>query len=459
MTLRLVDVSNFWSPTGGGVRRYQLEKLRALAGRSDVHYVLVIPSDERRTEEHEKARIEHVPSSRLPGSGGYRQILGRSGLREVIRRHDPDVIECGSPWIMPHLVRGLSDRAAVVGFWHADFPRAHFGRGARSLHARLGPPAEEVGWAWARASYGAFDAVLCASERVSENLVRHGLRRILLTPLGVHSEIFHPGRRDPALARRFRAGDDRRRVFVFAHRLNEEKGLSVVLKAHALVSRELEPSPALVFAGVGPGRARVERHARRHPHVHLLGYLADPTEVARVLASSDIALSLSAYETFGLSTAEAMACGVPVIAADEGSAAELVERSGGGITVPREADALAEAMRSLARGRPEVVGASGRVLVERTTWPVAVERLLRAYREVASAKAAGRQLAPGVHRLDVASPGAAEPAANEPPLLRPDEAQHRPGERPEPEDERRLADEHDQGRRLHGRLEEDGRDG
>ena len=46
--LVVLYINNFFSPTGGGVRRYHLEKLRHLGERTDVDYHLVVPSDRKR---------------------------------------------------------------------------------------------------------------------------------------------------------------------------------------------------------------------------------------------------------------------------------------------------------------------------------------------------------------------------------------------------------------------------
>lgn len=395
--LRLLDVSNFWSPTGGGVRRYQMEKLAAFSDHPDVRYALVVPSDHRETEVHGHAALEHVPSAVLPGSDGYRQILTRSWLQRMVEAHQPDVIECGSPWIMPFVVQGLRTTACRVGFWHADFPHSHVGRRTEGWPAWASRGAKTLAWHWARRTYGRFDAICCASRRVAELMMQEGLQRIFYTPLGVHAELFHPDRRDAALVARFRAGDARRAIIVFAHRLNEEKGLSIALAAHAELCRRMTPAPALVVAGHGPGRVALQAHAQAHEHVHILGYMPEPKDLAPVLASSDLALSLSAYETFGLSTAEAMASGTAVLAANAGAAAELVESSGGGRTAPRDAGRLADAVAEvLEGGQVEALGRAARRYIEPFTWARCFERQRIAYASLVEARDRGQPVPKGL---------------------------------------------------------------
>jgi alpha-1,6-mannosyltransferase len=258
-----------------------------------------------------------------------------------------------------------------------------------------------MGWWWARRYYGRFNAIFCASKWVGENMLRHGLERIYYTPLGVHAERFSPAHRDPALVSELQAGDARRVSIFFPHRFSEEKGIRNLLRAYALVAERVDPCPALVFAGTGPERARVEKAAQQFEHVRYLGYLDSPEEMARWYASCDLAVCLSAFETFGLSTAEAMASGLAVVSADAGSAAELVQESGCGLTVPYgDSAALAAALAELAQeGQLRARGERGRAHVLRLTWQSTFEREVRFYREIVDLHRRGARPDPGFHGL------------------------------------------------------------
>jgi alpha-1,6-mannosyltransferase len=401
--LTVLDVNNFWSPTGGGVRRYELEKARVLADRADVEFVFALPDRSTWTERRSANVVfEHIGET-LPWAGEYRNIVLAGALRQVIERHRPDVIECGSPIFLPPLVHlataKLEPRPAIVGFWHADFPRTYTGLGMRLIHPALEPWGERFGWWWMRRALGHFDAIFVASRWVGRNLIANGLDRLYYTPLGVDSDLFNPELRDPKLVERFRGGDPRRAILFFPHRFSEEKGVRNLLQAYELLSQRLDPAPALVFAGTGPERKLVEHAAATHEHVHFVGYLASRELLARHFASSDICPCLSKFETFGLSTAEALASGLAVVAADEGSAGELVEDCGGGLTVPyNDPEALATAIITLIEeGRLRERGERGRAYATRLTWDATFDRELRFYREIIEAKRSGRGVTPGFH--------------------------------------------------------------
>lgn len=391
--LNILDISNHWSPTGGGVRRYQLEKCAAFADTPDVRHILVTPDNERDTESLGRDVIrERVPAPLVPGTGGYRYLLRAPALTSLLRQHRPDVVVCGSPIVMPGIVRRAITEAgidaATVGFWHADFPRTYAGRAFARLHSRLESAGERLGWWWARRTYGRFDATLVASHTVAATMVRAGLRRIWYSPLGVDAERFHPRHRDPSLVARARAGAPDRRTILFPHRFCDEKGLPVLLEAYervaAAASDGHRPIPALVFAGTGPHLPRVNSFCDRHEHAHNLGFISDPKVLAAWFASADLTVSLSAWETFGLSTAEAMASGLPVVASDQGAAPELVRDAEAGLCVDgRDPVQVATALETLLRD-PDLTdyGRRGRAFVEPLTWAATFQRELAVYRKV-----------------------------------------------------------------------------
>jgi glycosyltransferase involved in cell wall biosynthesis len=120
-----------------------------------------------------------------------------------------------------------------------------------------------------------------------------------------------------------------------ASRLAPEKGLDVAIEACRRVR------VALVIAGEGPERALLEAQARG-ADVRFVGRV-DRAHLARLRAGAAIALVPSrSAETFGLAAAEAMACGLPVVASRVGALGELLEPEA--LVPAGDAHALAEAI-------------------------------------------------------------------------------------------------------------------
>jgi D-inositol-3-phosphate glycosyltransferase len=190
--------------------------------------------------------------------------------------------------------------------------------------------------------------VATCSDEVFE-LVRLGVdrRRTTVVPCGVDLRRFAP--EGP---RAGRPPHPRHRI-VSLSRLVERKGVGNVIRALAQV-----PDAELVIAG-GPPAAELDgdREARRFralaaehgvaDRVWLVGRVERP-DVPALLRSADVVCCTPWYEPFGIVPLEAMACGVPVVAAAVGGLQDTVVHGVTGLHVPpREPDAIAEALNAL----------------------------------------------------------------------------------------------------------------
>ncbi len=146
-----------------------------------------------------------------------------------------------------------------------------------------------------------------------------------------------------------------------ASRLAPEKGVDVAIEACRRAGR------ALVIAGDGPERAALE-HLAQGADVRFAGRVA-PEELAGLRAAASVAIVPSrSAETFGLSAAEAIAAGLPVVASRVGALPELLPD--GALVAPNDPAALAAA---LAAPPPPDIGR-----VRRTCAPDAVVAALAA---------------------------------------------------------------------------------
>lgn len=86
------------------------------------------------------------------------------------------------------------------------------------------------------------------------------------------------------------------------------------------------PRPLLALAGDGPEREALERFAREHlPESRFLGYVPY-AELPRLYAAADLFVHAAQEERWGVSVAEAMACGLPVISSSRvGAGYDLIE--------------------------------------------------------------------------------------------------------------------------------------
>jgi glycosyltransferase involved in cell wall biosynthesis len=157
-----------------------------------------------------------------------------------------------------------------------------------------------------------------------------------------------------------------------------QKGLDTLLEAVALIVAK-RPEVELRIAGRGKDMDRVRSMARElgiERNVRLLGAV-DEAERQRLFAGAAVQLMPSRFEGFGMVAAEAMAAGVPLIAAASGSLPEVVDAPRGGVLVPAgDARALAGAAERLlddAAAR-ETLSASARESARRFEWGAVADR-------------------------------------------------------------------------------------
>ncbi len=141
-----------------------------------------------------------------------------------------------------------------------------------------------------------------------------------------------------------------RPLVLFAGKMTRFKGVDVLLDAMPAFRREF-PDAMLVLAGDGEQRAALgaQADALALEDVHFIGNVSQQ-QLADLYRVADIDLVPSRREPFGLVAVEAMACGTPVVATDQGGLPDFVNSSVGALVNPEDADDLARGMaETLAR--------------------------------------------------------------------------------------------------------------
>ena len=380
--LAVLDTTEWFAPTSGGIRTYQLQKERYVATRPWLRHALVVPWESDGIVEREGARWYEFAGPRVPRNDPYRLITSVARMRRVLDHEKPDVIELGSPALVPWIVfRALGKRdVPIINFFHSHFPALM--RGSR----RPAPPARELAWdlAWsyARRMDRHVTATIAASRFVADDLEKAGIPNVVRIPLGVDLEHFTPQRRTHAAATRELwklPGDGP--LITFVGRFAHEKELDVLMDAWPAIQRRTGAS--LVMAGDGPEKQALQAR-NTGTRVFWLPFIADSEKLADLQAASSVYMATSPHETFGLSPLEAMACGTPVLAADGGGVREHVMSSGAGaIFVPGDAADLAEQAIALLGDDLAAHGARARAFAKREhSWESVFDRVFALYERV-----------------------------------------------------------------------------
>lgn len=169
-----------------------------------------------------------------------------------------------------------------------------------------------------------------------------------------------------------------------------QKGLDVLLGAAAILAAG-DPGFRLKVAGRGKDGERVRAEIARlglGEHVEMLGAVSE-VERMDLFSGATALLMPSRFEGFGMVAAEAMAAGVPVVAAAAGSLPEVVDAPRGGVLVePGDPKALAQAAAELvaSAARREALSRSARESAERFRWDAVAEQHLHFLHTIAAGR-------------------------------------------------------------------------
>jgi glycosyltransferase involved in cell wall biosynthesis len=147
--------------------------------------------------------------------------------------------------------------------------------------------------------------------------------RITVIPGGIDTARFAPG---PSVEHPW---VDTERPLVFtARRMVPRTGVSELIEAFALISREI-PGARLALAGRGPLEADIRQRIQilgLADRVLMLGWVSEEDLVGWYRAADLVVMPTQELEGFGLTTAEALACGTPVVGTPAGANPEVLRR-------------------------------------------------------------------------------------------------------------------------------------
>ena len=315
-----------------------------------------------------------VPNIRMPvkNRGEYRLPLGLNAeARADLEKFAPSIVHVSSPDPTGHAALKWAEKhdLPVLASVHTRFetyPR-YYGLGF------LEPAVEGV----LRRFYNRCDALVAPSQSQIEELKAQGMHEdITIWSRGVDRTVFDPSKRDMEWRRAQGLADDDVAI-VYLGRLVMEKGLDVF--AESIVElRKRQVRHKVLVIGDGPARGWFEKAL---PGGSFVGFQTG-ADLGRALASGDIFLNPSITETFGNVTLEAMACGLPVVAAGATGAASLVNDGvTGRLVKPGDTTAFAEALAPYCTddGLRRAHGAAGEKAARAYSWDAINQAVLDTY--------------------------------------------------------------------------------
>jgi alpha-1,6-mannosyltransferase len=324
--LHIVDVAEFYSPFGGGVKTYVEQKFLAAAAHGH-RLTVIVPGTAYRVEPRTGGDIIWLPASKMPFDARYHLFTDAPAIWRQLDQLQPDIVEASSPWRGGWAATRWVSATAVprILFMHAD-PLAVYAHQWFDRWAKIATIDKGFGWfvAYLRKLSAPCAATVVGGDWLAKRFIGLGLHNPVSIPLGVAESEFSPTAADAEtrtkMLRSCGLSPDST-LLACIGRMHPEKRVPVLIDA--VRQAQKTTSVGLFIMGDGLSRKTLERLAAQVPHVFMAGEIRDRPQVARMMASADALLHGSASETFGYSVAEALRSGLPIIVPDRGGAADF----------------------------------------------------------------------------------------------------------------------------------------
>ncbi|KAH7436187.1 hypothetical protein KP509_05G007200 [Ceratopteris richardii] len=288
-----------------------------------------------------------------------------------VAKFKPDIIHASSPGVMVlgALIIAKLLQVPLVLSYHTHVPSYI----PKYTFSWLVKPM----WLIIKMLHRAADLTLVTSSVVGKELQAAGASaayKIRLWRKGVDSESFNPRYKSATMRSRLSNGEIDKPLIVHVGRLGAEKNLDFFKQL-----MERMPDVRLAFVGDGPYRQELKNMLEGMPVV-FTGMLQGE-ELSQAYASGDVFVTPSESETLGLVVLEAMASGVPIVAARAGGIPDIIpanqEGETGFLYTPGDVEDCVSKLHALFSSEEfrERIGAAGRLEVEKHDWRAATRHV------------------------------------------------------------------------------------
>ncbi len=264
-----------------------------------------------------------LSSIRMPMNDPYRAtvpIMSRRVLKKELAAFKPDLIHISNPSMLGNYGAKYAkkNKLPLTTIYHTHF--VSYVKYYFRFFKPLIPFVEARITAMTKSLYEKCDIVYVPVEGILEDFQTLDIdtSNCSLWPRGIDSKIFNPEKRDLAFIQS-KTGNKNANV-LFASRLVWEKNLETLIQIYNL-SRQQGADFNLIVAGDGAAGQGLKE---RMPEAIYLGALTHEA-LSKVYASSDVFLFPSDTETYGNVVTEAMASGIPSVAANKGGPTGIIK--------------------------------------------------------------------------------------------------------------------------------------
>ena len=382
--MKICDLTQFYSPVSGGVKRYVHEKVRYLHAHTDDSHLLIIPGERDTRTVEGRATVYTIRSPLLSRTSRYRAILRLGAIERILEEERPDVIESGDPYQVAWkaVASGAALGIPVIGFYHSHFPEAYVRTAARFFGRTATEWVMDASRRYICALYNRFHRTLVPSPALEQLLTDWGVNNTEHLDLGVDTEIFRPALDGKAKTRAELSLPGGRTLLLYVGRLAQEKNTRTLFEAFERLHQADPARYHLLVVGDGLQRRSVQALQAATSQVTWFPSCMESERLAHIYRCADCFVHPGLQETFGLVTLESQACGTPVVGIRGSYMDRIIFSDQRHWAEENTAASLADAIRKTCCGDLRGEGqAASETVRARYSWNLVFDRLFGIYRE------------------------------------------------------------------------------
>lgn len=387
--MRIVVAGDTYPPDVNGASVFTGRLATGLASRGhEVHQIAPSPSGRAYVEESAGVVVHRLTSTGYPWHPTFRiahPLKARHVVPEIIRDAKPDVVHVQSHFVIARRAAEAARRQAVP--WVAT---NHFMPENLVAQVPFGIPqivfrvAADLAWRDLARVHRHAQVITTPTQTAAELLQRRaGIEGAIAISCGVDTSMFTPtdgaGALSPA------------RSILFVGRLEQEKHVDEIIDALPLV----DPDITLRVVGEGSQREAWRRRAHQLGVSHRVAFLGqvDDAGLRREYARSQVFCMPGTVELQSIATLEAMAAGLPIVAANALALPHLVHPGvNGDLYQPGDVEGLAAAIQNTLADEESrrVLGKASRALVSGHDIELTLDAIEKAYADAAEGSTTSR---------------------------------------------------------------------
>ncbi|ENH98001.1 group 1 glycosyltransferase [Gracilibacillus halophilus YIM-C55.5] len=334
------------------------------------HDVRIIAPDHGVTE-FEGAQIDGIPARHLLLYRSKKFALPSRKVKKLIKDFDPDVVHAVNPALLGVAGVHYSKKLGypLLASYHTQVPKY-------ADYYNL-PMFKGFLWWYFRKIHDQATINLCTSEVVKKELDERNFKNVHVWKRGVDTDLFHPSNHEPTMRETLTNGQPNKKLLLFVGRLAPEKEIEKIRDV-------LEKSDEFVLAivGDGPHRSSLEKYFEGTNTV-FTGFMHGE-QLAQAYASSDVFIFPSTTETLGLVITEAMASGLPIVAARSGPTCEQIDDQRTGLLYDpqQDGDFVEKVLQFENETLRKRLSKTARNEIAGMSWDAQSEQILDYYRDV-----------------------------------------------------------------------------